>query len=357
MAMTLKEAVLEIQANLRAGSYPNEASVSLGIVLRLCDLLGWNIHDSKTVCSEYGVEGRRVDFALCHPRSRPIAFVEVKAVGGTNGADRQLFEYAFHVGVPFAVLTDGRQWHFYLPGEQGSYQERRLYKLDFLERSADEVVEVLTKYLSHSRFVSGEALDDARNDYRNIAKKREANTELPNAWRSLLADPDPQLVELLAIRTASACGHRPDKDTVETFLRNQPILSPAITVTPVQKETRRRLEPVSPSERMLAELSSPVAAFVREQCRLGPEYAITVDCLFDAWRGWCKQNGRGKAGTKQRFGRELAAVVPGLVIRRNHALGRRYEGLCLNDNLGMAISAATVPSAMLRCLPAKHDVR
>jgi predicted type IV restriction endonuclease len=138
--MTLKEAVLEIQANLQAESFPNESSVSLGIVLRLLDLLGWNIHDHKTVWPEYAVEGRRVDFALCQPQSRPIAFVEVKAVGGAADADRQLFEYAFVEGVPFAVLTDGREWHFYLPGEQGNYDERRLYKLDLLERSADEVV-------------------------------------------------------------------------------------------------------------------------------------------------------------------------------------------------------------------------
>ena len=84
---------------------------------------------------EFSLEGRRVDFALCHPANRPAVFVEVKKVGGAKGADKQLFEYAFHSGVPMAILTDGQEWSFYLPGEQGRYDERRVYKLDLLERN------------------------------------------------------------------------------------------------------------------------------------------------------------------------------------------------------------------------------
>jgi hypothetical protein len=37
-----------------------------------------------------------------------------------------------------AVLTDGQEWHFFLPTEQGDYGERRVYKLDLLERDPQE---------------------------------------------------------------------------------------------------------------------------------------------------------------------------------------------------------------------------
>src|SRR5262249_43268218 len=37
----------------------------------------------------------------------------------------QALEYAFHIGVPSVVLRDGRTWSFYLPAEEGSYEERR----------------------------------------------------------------------------------------------------------------------------------------------------------------------------------------------------------------------------------------
>ena len=71
-----------------------------------------------------------MDYALCHPPREPLVMVEVKQIGQSKGADHQLFEYAFHKGVPMAVLTDGQEWHFFLPTEQGDYGERRVYKLD-----------------------------------------------------------------------------------------------------------------------------------------------------------------------------------------------------------------------------------
>ena len=36
------------------------------------------------VAPEYSLEGRRVDFALCHPAGKPLVFVEVKTRSGTT---------------------------------------------------------------------------------------------------------------------------------------------------------------------------------------------------------------------------------------------------------------------------------
>ena len=71
---------------------------------------------------------------------------------------RQALEYAFHTGVPFVVLTDGRTWSFYLPAEQGSYEDRRVYKLDLYERPPAEAATALHRYLDCARVQSGEAL-------------------------------------------------------------------------------------------------------------------------------------------------------------------------------------------------------
>ncbi|BAM00926.1 MULTISPECIES: type I restriction endonuclease [Caldilinea] len=124
--MSLEQHIEEIRAGIKAGRFTNEASVSQGIVLRLLHALSWPSYDTQVVCPEYSLEGRRVDYALCHPPGKPIAFIEVKQIGQSEGAERQLFEYAFHVGVPLAVLTDGQEWNFFLPGEQGDYGERRV---------------------------------------------------------------------------------------------------------------------------------------------------------------------------------------------------------------------------------------
>lgn len=105
--MTLQEHIEQIRAGIRTGRFANEAAVSQGIVLRLLQALDWPTYDTQVVCPEHSLSGRRVDFALCHPANRPVAFVEVKQIGQGDGAERQLFEYAFHEGIPLAILTDG----------------------------------------------------------------------------------------------------------------------------------------------------------------------------------------------------------------------------------------------------------
>ena len=123
----MKQDLLDIRAGIKAGRYVNEATVSQGIVQRLLHLLGWPVYDTEIVAPEYSLGGRRADYALCHPPREPVILVEVKQVGRGKGADRQLFEYAFHRGVPMAILTDGQEWNFFLPTEQGDYGERRVY--------------------------------------------------------------------------------------------------------------------------------------------------------------------------------------------------------------------------------------
>ncbi|MDP2768782.1 MAG: hypothetical protein Q8O81_02995 [Giesbergeria sp.] len=152
--------------------------------------LGWPAYNTDAVWPEYSLSGRRVDFALCSPPSKPIAFIEVKQIGQSDGAERQLFEYAYHDGVPMAILTDGREWNFYLPGEQGAYDERRIYKLDIVDRDVKECAERLERYLLHSAVASGAAIQSARDDYRNVSKDRQMLAALPTAWRQIIMDED-----------------------------------------------------------------------------------------------------------------------------------------------------------------------
>jgi len=211
--------VQQIQSRLKTGQFANEASVKQGAVLPILQALGWPISDAQMVCPEYTVERKRVDFALCHQPRKPDIFIEVKQVGKSDGADRQLFEYAFLMGVPMAVLTTGQEWHFYLPGEQGTYQDRRVYTLDLLEREPEECASRLIRYLSFARVVAGESWDAARKDIRGLTRTREIHKTLPVAWEVLLEEPDDLLVDLIAEKVEEICGYKPNPDTVAQFLR------------------------------------------------------------------------------------------------------------------------------------------
>lgn len=153
----MEELIKKIQAQLANSAYSNEASVSIGIVLPLLRTLGWDDTDPDQVIPEYASGGRRVDFALCGAARRPSLFIEVKSVGRAFEGDRQLFEYAFHEGVPLCLLTDGREWSFYLPGGQGTYDDRRVYHLQLNDRSSSECTKILNRYLLRSRVKSREA--------------------------------------------------------------------------------------------------------------------------------------------------------------------------------------------------------
>ena len=218
LEMTLEEHLAEIQSGLRSGSFPNEAAISQGVVIRVLQALNWPVFDAQIVFPQYGVAGRRADYALCHPRTKPVVFIEVKQLGHSEGADQQLFTYAYHEGVPMAVLTDGQEWNFYLPAERGHYDERRVYKLDLLERKLDESGRIFRRYLTYDDVCSGKAMETAKTDYKDVARQRDIKRTLPDAWAALSKEKDGKLIDLVAEKTESMCGFRPDKKILEDFL-------------------------------------------------------------------------------------------------------------------------------------------
>jgi len=216
--MALETTLSDITVRLRQGKFPNEQAISQGIILRVLQELGWDTWDTTVVWPEYQTGQGRADFALCHPPSKPAVFIEVKQPGRAEDAVRQALEYAFHTGVPFIVLSDGRTWNFYLPAEKGSYEDRRVYKLDLFERPATEAAERLELYLSRARIQSGEALEAARKEYRSQNRRSQARAAIPEAWRELVEKGDELLVELVASAVESKAGIRPEVDDVAEFL-------------------------------------------------------------------------------------------------------------------------------------------
>ncbi len=287
----LKATLTNVQNGLNVGGFDNEAAVSQGIVLPILHALGWPIFNTRIVHPEYSVGGRRVDFALCHPPNKPLVFIEVKKVGASEGADRQLFEYAFHVGVPMAILTDGQEWHFYLPGEQGSYQERRVYKLDILNRDIDECVSRLARYLDYEKSRTGDTIKTAKKDYRDANERRQVSQFLPMAVEQLIRERDKMLIEVVSDKVESLCGYRPNEMQValylETLIPKHTLASPSSPVnrttnptasTEGQHRNRKRKSPAPPKrlrvifqDGTVIQEDSSAATFVETIRKIGVE--------------------------------------------------------------------------------------
>jgi putative DNA primase/helicase len=130
-----------------------------------------------------------------------------------------------------------------------------------------------------------------------------------------------------------------DKDLTARLLTELPgILNWSLAGLQTLDERGRFSEPQSSIEIItaLADLVSPISAFVRDCCRRG-HLQQEVKQAYQAWRSWADENGH-PPGSAQTFGRNLRAVIPGLrVIQpRTGPTGkqeRHYVGFALRDQL------------------------
>ncbi|MGO8739741.1 hypothetical protein [Rhodoblastus sp.] len=154
------------------------------------------------------------------PARKIFSIIEVKNIGRSDGAEQQLFEYAYHAGVSLAILTDGREWSFFLPGEQGiKYGEKRVCKLDLVQGDVNDSARRLERYLLHSAVVSGQAIACARDDYESASRAKQIEDALPRVWRQMIDDEDGQLLEIIAARVETLCGFRPESASVANFIK------------------------------------------------------------------------------------------------------------------------------------------
>ena len=240
LTIALEASISDIRAALIREDYRSEASISDGVVRRLIADLGWPPYDTRVVFPQYLIGNRKVDFALCHPRDKPVVLLEVKNVGqaGERG-ELQLFEYCFHQGVPIAVLTDGRIWRLFYPAGEGSYADRLFCEMDLVNGSAAEIADGFIRYLAYSAIDSGDAQRRVREDCKAMQLQRQAAAIFPSVWDKLILGPDPLLVELFEEEVEAESGVRPRKQHVVAFIKEKG--TSRITPSPVTRPLSRSL--------------------------------------------------------------------------------------------------------------------
>ena len=244
--MALENTVKSVADSFRLNLYPSEKAISLQIVSTVLRDLDWNTIDPTSVRVEHHMQGGRADYALLDPvEHKPKVYVEVKQPHTLTGADEQAFGYAVTQGVRMLVITDGKTWSFYLPGEEGSYEDRRVARLDLTERAPNEAVESLIHYLGRSRVVDGVAIDDAVKELRDKGRRDLAAKTIPAAWNSLIEDEDPTLYDRLSSEVEAKCRHRPDPNDIAGFLRG---LAPHVAISTEAKSRGRYTTQVQATE-------------------------------------------------------------------------------------------------------------
>ena len=274
--MTLREHIDDIRNKLKEGQFTNEATVSDDIVRRLLhDPLGWPRYEPQIVYPQYSVEGGRVDFALCHPPSEPRVFIEVKQVEKIEGAEEQLFRYAFRRGVPIAILTDGREWQFFHPAGEGTWAERKVCELDLITGDSEENAQRLNRYLDYESIQTSEAVEAIKKDYEEVVQQRQVATRLPEAWSKLVEEADEFLLHTVAEKTESLCGYRPTDEQVLGFLKDLQRKTELATRR-TQKTRQTRLVVTMPNGKVI-ERHHATDTWIEVILELGPDRVLEVD--------------------------------------------------------------------------------
>jgi hypothetical protein len=103
----------------------SEDEIKQALVLRILNLLGWNIFDTSEVAPEYKTGNGKVDYALKLNGELRLV-IEVKAPRKNLGKKKfhnQLLDYVNLQKVEIAILTNGISWFFYLiVGKKSNYQ-------------------------------------------------------------------------------------------------------------------------------------------------------------------------------------------------------------------------------------------
>lgn len=199
----------------------NETQAKKAIIEPICECLKWETSDPDEVRLEYSTSsGGRVDYAFFNDK-KTVILLEAKRPGESldnSKYNTQLLGYAFEVGAPLAVLTNGIEWWLYLPREDGHWEERKFYTIDILAQEIDSICDRLIEFLGKDHVISGSAVDNAKKMRKSREGKQKIQTTLPEVWEEIINEPNELLVDLLIEETERKCGFKPNEQQAKSFI-------------------------------------------------------------------------------------------------------------------------------------------
>lgn len=199
----------------------DEANTKQTIILPILQALGWDTTNPTEVRCEQKVGSLAVDYALQHADKNWV-FLEVKRpVENLDKHEDQILNYSLEEGVPLAVLTNGIEWRFYLPMKPGvPKKERRFLTFNLFKEDKERVTEELFKFLAKENVIRNESQKMAEEELERQQIRKRSIEKLPEAWKELLKEPDPELVKLVSEKVKELFGFLPVEEVIREFLTN-----------------------------------------------------------------------------------------------------------------------------------------
>lgn len=198
----------------------DEANTKQALILRLLSLLEWDVFDVSKVAPEYGVTGLRVDYSLRIFDQNKVFLEAKKASEQLENHQEQLLNYSFKEGVKLAILTNGLVWWFYLPLNEGNWEQRRFYSIDILEQDPSSAAQKFIDFLLYENVKSTYALEQAEKIYKGRLKNKIIKENIPKAWKKIVSEKDELLIELINDTVEKLCGIRANEVDIINFIES-----------------------------------------------------------------------------------------------------------------------------------------
>jgi putative DNA primase/helicase len=93
----------------------------------------------------------------------------------------------------------------------------------------------------------------------------------------------------------------------------------------------------------LEDLASPIGAFIRDRCKLGPQASVERDIIYKAYQNWALENGH-RPTSAATFGRDLRAARPEIKTIRPRIQGQpaRFTTPASKSRLQCMVTLTTV---------------
>ena len=233
----------------------DEQSTKLGAILPLLRQSGWDTEDPTEVIPELLVRvpkspQSKVDYSLRinNPdriSNTDLLFLEAKAWSRSlgEGEESQLDEYCRAAKVNRGVLTNGREWRFYLHKPARKWEQKLFLKLDLCADSPTVIEEKFIEFLHRDNFAKPQSIKQMVDAAQVLIREREddekAFKKLQAALNSLSDNRQPLIPFLAGL--AETDGITPTDRQVNAFMEKFEV---GIICSPIEIKGGRK-RPVS----------------------------------------------------------------------------------------------------------------
>ena len=134
----------------------NETATRYALIDPLLTALGWDLQDPGQVQTEYSTDDGRADYAMLAggDSSRPRLVIEAKKLGRPIGDGiNQSITYSVGRGIPYFVVTNGREWAAYETHKPVPVTDKRIVDFSLTDPAQATVMKML--WLWRGNFESG----------------------------------------------------------------------------------------------------------------------------------------------------------------------------------------------------------